>query len=609
MKSRILQRIILIGVLLTMLFASCAKEQEVTPTNLSEEQFVGSLELEEYPLDDELRMIIKDKKKANGALDGVMFDFNSEIGSRTPINLHLYFRKGDQIIVPQAPAKLTLTSHDAGKKRYKGSFTITLPPELRGVNLKETPVYVAGAIGVKSINAQGQAIIDPSNEIVGGRYIIPMYFEERPLHKQGNGYAIADVFLKVYGSLLQVNLKSELYAPVYLKGLGLTTKAFSTSGGMNLRTATASSAPTWTSSSNVDQPQSVRLGSPALLRNAQETKSLFIWIKPDATFQGDNNPNTAELTLDIFDNDNPSMGSLLGKYSVNKAVADRAVFRIKASTIKSDLIFSEYHRWDNTNIVWEFYNPTNKPIDLKQYYIIRDAYHTASLKMVQPLITDALKLHRDNVDASIDGSSSSSLRRVGDDKDRRYILPPGKIALFVATAQRLDQSEVRSAYVFNFYPRNTASEHTVFAPDYDNTSQRSGKEYYMLAKGGTTEEHIIDVFFRFENADTQSKAGPGKKLVNAKYLRKPDRNFGRKYFPAKMSESDWVWRSALLHDWDWGYRFPYYYWDNIENRYIDGKRADKNLVVFQMDSYKDDPTDVHGTPYIVPTYWALGVAH
>lgn len=609
MKSRILQKVILIWVLLTMLFASCAKEQEVTPTNLSEEQFVGSLELEEYPLDDELRMIIKDKRKADGALDGVMFDFNSEIGSRTPINLHLYFRKGDQIIVPQAPAKLTINSHDAGKKRYKGSFTITLPPGLIGVNLEETPVYVAGAIGVKSINAQGQAIIDPSHEIVGGKYIIPMYFEERPLHKQGNGYAIADVFLKVYGSLLQVNLKSELYAPVYLKGLGLTTKAFSTEGSMNLRTATASSAPTWNSSSNVDNIQSVRLNTPVVLKNAQDTKSLFIWIKPDASFKGDNNQNTAELTLDIFDNDNSSMGSLLGKYSVNKTVADRAVFRIKASTIKSDLIFSEYHRWDNTNIVWEFYNPTNKPIDLRQYYIIRDAYHTTSLKMVQPLITDALKLHRDNVDASIDGSSSSSLTRVGNESNRRYMLPPGKVALFAATAQGLDKGDVRSAYTFNFYPRNTASEHTVFAPDYDNTSQRQGKEYYMLAKGGTDEQHVVDVFFRFENASVQSAIGPAKKLVNAKYLRKPDRNFGRKYFPAKMSESDWVWRSALLHDWDWGYRFGYYYWDIKENRYIDGKRADKNLVVFHMDSYNGNVNDVHGTPYIVPTYWAQGVAH
>lgn len=592
-----------------LFFASCAKMQEITPTSLGEEQFAGSLELEEYPLDDELRMFIKDKRKAGGALDGVMFDFNSEVGGRTPLNLYLYFRKGDQIIVPQAPAKLTLNSHDAGKKRYKGSFTINLPQELIGVNLKETPVYVAGAIGVKSINTQGQAIIDSSNEIVGGTYIIPMYFEERPLHKQGNGYAIADVLLKVYGSLLQVNLKSELYAPVYLKGLGLTTKAFSTSGNMNLRTATASSAPTWTSSSNVDQPQSVRFESPVLLRNAQETKSLFIWIKPDATFQGDNNLNTAELTLDIFDNDNPSMGSLLGKYSVNKTVADRAVFRIKASTIKSDLIFSEYHRGVRFYSTWEVYNPTNQNIDLRQYYIIRDSYHNPSLKISQPLITDALQVVSDNVDDAIDGASRSRrlVERVGDNPARKYLLPPGKTAIFAANRQLMYESTKRAAYVFQHYA--TASEHEVFLTAEINKKDSQGKEYYMLAKGGTDEQHVVDVFFRFENADIQNENGPAKKLVVAKYLRKPDRNFGRKYFPRYLRESDWVWRSVNNTDWDWGYRFGYYYWDTKENRYIKGDRADGNLVVFHMDSYNGNVNDVHGTPYIVPTYWTQSVAH
>lgn len=574
------------------------------------EQIVASMEMEEYPLDDELRMLVRDRRNPDNTPNGVLFDFSSEISAKKPIDLYLYFRKGEQIIVPSTPAKLMLTKHEPANKRYKGTFTITLPPELSGVNLKETPVYVAGAIGVKSINAQGQAIIDPSHEIVGGKYIIPMYFEERPLHRQGNGYAIANVSLKVYGSLLQLNVKSDLHAPVTIKGIGLKTAAFSTSGAINLRTATASSAPTWARRGNATTLQSVKLNAAAILRNATDTKSLFVWIKPNEEFQGDGSTSTPELTLDIFDDNNLRMPSPLGKYSVNKAVADRSVFRITEATIKSDLILSEYHRWED-DILWEVYNPTKQNIDLRRYYFIRGSYTDPSLRRAERLITDALKLYRDNVDSSIDGSGIGDLNRVGHEPNRRYILPPGKTALFVATGQGLHNGPTRASYTFNFFKPNEASEHNVFRPDntMNGSSARTGKEYYMLAKDGTAEANIVDVFFRFKNATTQAASGPAKKLVNAKYLRKPDRNFGRRYFPDQMKDSDWVWRSALLYDWDFGYRFGYYYLNTSENRYIEEKRADGNLVVFHMDSFNDNPNDVHGTPYIVPTYWVKGVAH
>lgn len=610
MMNRILRGTILSSLLLTILLASCSQQEEISAVEESGEQIVASIEMEEHPLDDELRMLIRDRKNADNTPNGVLFDFSSEISSKTSINLYLYFRKGTQIIVPQTPAKLLLTKHEPENKRYKGTFTITLPQELQGVDLRATPVYVAGAIGVKGINQQGQAIVDPSNEIVEGRYIIPMYFEERPLHRQGNGYAIANVSLKVYGSLLQLNVKSDLFAPVTIKGIGLKTAAFSTSGTINLPTATASSAPTWTANGNSTTLQSVKLSETAILKSPTDRKSLFVWIKPNADFQGDGSKTTPELTLDIFDDDKLAMPSPLGKYSVNKAVADRSVFRITGATIKSDLILSEYHRWED-DILWEVYNPTKQNIDLRRYYFIRGSYDDPSLRRAEPLITDALKLYWDNVNSSIDGSGIGHLNRVGHEPNRRYILPPGRTALFVATGQGLHNGPKRASYTFNFFQPDEASEHNVFRPDntMNGSSAREGKEYYMLAKDGTAEANIVDVFFRFKNATTQAKSGPAKKLVNAKYLRKPDRNFGRRYFPDQMKDSDWVWRSGLLYDWDFGYRFGYYYWDTIENRYIEGNRADGNLVVFHMDSFRGNPNDVHGTPYIVPTYWIKGVAH
>lgn len=558
-----------------VLIGSCTKTNEpnfIEVDSNSSQVVKVEAEIDEWS-QDELRMLIQNNPKVGRKPNGVKFIFNK--GEK--VKLHTYFKQNGQITVG-TPVEATILSLDTSKKRYKAVFTLPLPAT---VNPANGDVFVAGAIGVKSISATGVATVEASGTLDENRqenYQVPMFFPETKIN--GNttiGYAI-DAHLRFYGALLEITIKSNMYDPFKPRELVFKTKSFSTQGYMDLTRAKEPTEnapegilPSWTEYSPLRGYHRVGLDLGYVPRG--KSYSFFIWVKPS---QIDTKQKMDMVIRDWAYSLAPSERSEPSVISFQvKPMTEHKVYRLYAE-VSSDLIYTEYHRGAVLNSVWEIYNPTNKDIDLSQYYQVRRSYDQPESRNI------ATNLGRNNFVVLQNNVNHSS---------GKFILPPGKTALYVPTTQAIsNNAKSRAAYVFNYRNLDSSKSGEPFR------ALGSGGEIAMITKGGTSDRHIVDVFFKMKN-----QVYPALNVVS--YMRRPDRNFPRKYMIAeeKDNDSDWVYRT-LTPDWDWGYRFGEIS-TGKGSEYIEGATSIPAPIVYLSGG------KIGNTKYQPPTYWIKGIAH
>lgn len=534
-------------------------------------------ELDELPTETEApRVLIENQPKVAGANNGAKITMSP--GEK--VTVHTYFKQ-NQTITIGTPVEATIIEFDLDTRRYKAVFDLPIPATL---NPNDGQVYVAGAVGVESINAAGEAVVSSKVVLVDKndtktRNIVPMFFPEVAL--QGNdaqGYRIGGVHLSFFGALMEMTVTSNLYDPVQPYQLVFATDAFSTEGRMDLTKAKEATdtapriAPMWTAETPMAGFHKIALDFGIVTRD--EAYSFFVWVHPSALASG------TRVPLDLYIRDYAYDGKPSGrsepmhyKYSV-KPLEQNRVYRLPV-TLNSDLIYTEVYRSPYTNTVWEIYNPTTKDIDLSQYYQVTRRYSEGESRNL------ATNLGRNSFNVLVNntGYPTSSTGAV--------LLPPGKTAIYLPTLISISGSaKTRAAYVFNYIA--ISKDGQAF------NSRGDGEEVAMITKGGTTDAHIVDVFFKMNPA-----ADPN--LNHVTYMRRPDRNFPRKYMiiMEKDDQSDWLYRT-LTQSWDWGYRFGHVY----DPATGEGKNIEGSIIpapIVYLNGGK-----IGTQKYIPPTYWTKG---
>ena len=254
------------------------------------------------------------------------------------------------------------------------------------------------------------------------------------------------------------------------------------------------------------------------------------------------------------------------KWSV-KQLASAKVHRLNAEipAPKGDLIITEFFNGaELSETAWEFYNPTDVPINLKDYYIQRFDYGATgypsedSPSFESNLLPDRELLFK---------PYSSSIDKDANDPNRG-ILPPHKSVVFytagVTNKGMVSQMKNRAglAYLFNI------GSTTLY--NLDKKKQNYAKAFWSAWNGKNRSRHRI---VRKE-PQTGKYAGWGSKVVpvdvffwyndgtpaqypTASFFRKPGRDLPRQEMQITHN-SDWLMRhryEAL----DWGYRFSYYF--------------------------------------------------
>ena len=547
-------------VALTLGVSACKHDEAPVATTLDGKEAVReqkiSLDVEIEDVDsDEFRMILEEKMVGNKHA-GLKFAW--EIGETT--KAYLAFKQGGNITVQKGTLKVI---KQVGN-RHQAHIEFTMPS---GINPDAGNVLVAGAIGVNGIDAQGRATIPgPRNFYdAGERYYLPMYFAPTRLHsKMVNGqkhYYGENTTFYFYGAMVGATIdNTQGNMPYYPHEITMTTGALTTEGAMKLfdtESDGTKSVPKWETQQNATTVQRVYFEQGEVAVGKKHT--YYFWAVP-SKFSG-RLPMTAEFRTDAYDTTLGATASeITTKWSV-KQLANEKVHRLKGDipAPKGNLIISEVFVGGGNGgaTAWEFYNPTEVDIDLRDYYIQRFDYSKDDGYQFFPNWESRLLPQNSQI-----YSQSNSLEKHTWSGLERGILRPHKSAVFY-TASVTNKGEMQQfrnreglAYIFNIASDafgNTEQKkyaQAFFAPLTIDHGQRYRSRHRIIYKAPNGNQTPVDAFFYY-SGDRKAQ------YPSATFFRKPGRDLPRSEMHIR-DNSDWVMRQRYEAV-DWGYRFSYYF--------------------------------------------------
>ena len=542
-------------VALTMGMSACKNEEAPATTPAASEvassgqKISFDVEIEGLP-SDEVRLLLQENI-VNNKHAGLKFFWN--VGDKE--KLYLAFKKesgsshsaSGRVVVRES--SLTILAKEGS--RYKARVDVTAP---NGFDPAAENVVVAGAIGVKGIDATtGRASIPGPRYFydAGEAYTLPMYFTPTRLHTKvengQRGYYADDLTFRFYGAMVGATIDNTqgnmLYSP---HEVTFKTGAFTTIGDINLfDNEEGSDLPKWTTKQTADSQQHVYFEQGDVAKGDKRT--YYFWAVP-SKFEG-RREMTMEFRTDAHDS---VLGEAADEISTKWRVKQLAMgkvhrFQKAISAPKGDLIITEvFIGGTEKATAWEFYNPTDKTIDLSNYSLERydlnpdRRTYPASPTATTPLISDVgfYKVHIDN---------AAKL------KTTAYKLPPHKTVVYLSyevmhflTIPRL-KARPGLAYMIGFGNESGPYSERAKWPKAFH-SKKSTR--YLLVKNENGSRVPVDAFFWY--ADNAPAYYPTVTI-----MRKPGRDLPRPRMQLK-SNSDWIMRRRK-EGLDWGYRFGYYY--------------------------------------------------
>ena len=576
---------------LTVGLSACKNDETpaTTPTTSEEtstdQKITFNVDIEGLSSED-LRTIIQENI-VNGKHAGLKLVWNP--GDKE--TLYLAFKRADVPGGTLTVLKSSLTIIKKEGKRYKASVDVNAPVWL---NPAKEKIIIAGAIGVSGIDASGGALVPGPRSFYdsGDPYSPPMYFAPTQLRVRTNPgtrereYYADDLTFHFFGSMIGAtidNMQGNMtYSP---HEVTIKTDAFSTEGAIQLfdyeTDSNNNSVPKWKTTQNAGTTQRVYFEQGDVERGKKRT--YYFWAVP-AQFSG-RREMLLEFRTDAYD---PTLGATADEITTKWNVKQLAAGKVHRLPIEipapmGDLIITEVFIGGGTYgaaTAWEFYNPTDFPINLKDYYIQRFDYNktgsSASTWYSRNTPTYESRLLPDPNLLFQDGLGvASSIDKSGDYGVIRGVLPPHKSAVFYTAAVvnkgMMPQFRNREGLVYLF---NIAAETGIlsnystdkrlyaeafYAPRFDVNGQQYRSRHRIVrkysnkggkTKGGSYSVETVDAFFWYTN-------GIRAQYPTATFFRKPGRNLPRKEMQINHN-SDWVMRhryEAL----DWGYRFSYYF--------------------------------------------------
>ena len=472
--------------------------------------------------------------------------------------------------------------------RYKARIDVDAPA---GFNPDNETIFVAGALGVKGIDATtGRALVPGSRYFFdkGKSYIPPMYFAPTRLRSKTVGgskeYYADNLTFHFYGAMVGATIDNTqgnmTYSP---HEITMQTDALTTEGALNLfdleSDSNGQSVPKWTTEQNATTTQRVYFDQGDVAVGQKRT--YYFWAVP-STFSG-RREMSLELRTDAYDKELGATASDVSTKWRVKQLASAKVHRLQADipAPKGDLIITEVFIGGGdygAATAWEFYNPTDVDINLKDYYIQRFDYNTSSNSYPSSPTYESSLLPN----PALLKSGSNSLDKSGQLGIRRGILPAHKSAVFYTASvtnknmMNTFQSRTGLVYLFNIVSetfrdviegRDRSQQKLEYAQAFFAPRFRSGGKQYrsrhrivrkVAGKSSAWGSTVIpiDAFFWYSN-------GIRAQYPTASFFRKPGRDLPRAEMQINHN-SDWVMRhryEAL----DWGYRFSYYFDRNRVN--------------------------------------------
>lgn len=534
---------------------SACKSEEApapTPTPTTSEETAGekkisfTANIEGLP-DDDLRLMVQDSMVGNKPA-GLKFTWKTG----DPEVLWIAFKKeGD----PQGKLevrKSSLTILGKEGKHYKARVDVNAPASL---DAEKHQLIIAGAIGVSGINAAGAASVPGPRYFYdnGQSYSLPMYFAPTKLRvkvtpgSRDREYYADDLTFHFYGAMVGATIDNTqgnmLYSP---HEVTFKTGALTTIGDINLfDNEEGSDLPKWTTKQTADSQQHVYFEQGDVAKGDKRT--YYFWAVP-SKFEG-RREMTMEFRTDAYDE---KLGETADEISTKWRVKQLAMgkvhrFQKTISAPKGDLIITEvFIGGDEEDTAWEFYNPTDKTIDLSNYSLERYDLNSdrrtypSSPTATTPLVVDV-------------GFSKVHINNAAKLKTTAYKLPPHKTVVYlsyrVMSFLTIDRLKARPglAYMIGFGGRFGPYDGRVTWPK----AFRSKKSTrYLLVKNENGSRVPVDAFFWY--ADNAPAYYPTVTI-----MRKPGRDLPRPRMQLK-SNSDWIMRRRK-EGLDWGYRFGYYY--------------------------------------------------
>ncbi len=542
-------------VAITFGVSACKHDEAPVATTLDGKEAVReqkiSLDVEIEDVDsDEFRMILQEKMEGNKHA-GLKFAWKNGETAKA----YLAFKQGGTITTKEGRLEVI---KQVGN-RHQAHIEFTMPS---GINPDAGNVLVAGAIGVSGIDVQGRATIrGPRNFYDAGEsYYLPMYFAPTRLHsKMVNGqklYYGDNTTFYFYGAMVGATIdNTQGNMPYYPHEITMTTGALTTEGAMKLFD-TESDVPKWETQQNATTVQRVYFEQGEVAVGKKHT--YYFWAVP-SKFSG-RRPMTAEFRTDAYDTTLGATASeITTKWSV-KQLANEKVYRLKGDipAPKGSLIISEVFIGGGEGATaWEFYNPTEVNIDLREYYIQRFDYSKDDGYQFFPTWESRLLPLTSQI-----YNQSNSLEKHTWSGLERGILPPHKSAVFytAAVTNKGEMPQFRNreglVYLFNIASDilgNSAQKNyaqAFFAPLTIDHGQRYRSRHRIIYKAPNGNQTPVDAFFYY-SGDRKSQ------YPSATFFRKPGRDLPRSEMHIR-DNSDWVMRQRYEAV-DWGYRFSYYY--------------------------------------------------
>ena len=564
---------------------SACKSEEApvpTPTPTTSEETAGekkisfTANIEGLP-DDDLRLMVQDTMVGNKHA-GLKFTWKT---GDTEVLWIAFKKEGD----PQGKLevrKSSLTILEKEGKHYKARVDVNAPASL---DAEKHQLIIAGAIGVSGINAAGGASVPGPRHFYdnGQSYSLPMYFAPTKLRvkvtpgSRDREYYADDLTFHFYGAMVGATIDNTqgnmLYSP---HEVTFKTGALTTIGDINLfDKEEGSDLPKWTTKQTAGTLQHVYFEQGDVAVGKKRT--YYFWAVP-SKFEG-RREMTMEFRTDAYDG---VLGEAADEISTKWGVKQLAMgkvhrFQTAIPAPKGDLIITEvFIGGTEKATAWEFYNPTDKTIDLSNYSLERydlnpdRRTYPASPTATTPLISDVgfYKVHIDN---------AAKL------KTTAYKLPPHKTVVYLSyevmyflTIPRL-KARPGLAYMIGFGNESGPYSERAKWPKAFH-SKKSTR--YLLVKNENGSRVPVDAFFWY--ADNAPAYYPTVTI-----MRKPGRDLPRPRMQLK-SNSDWIMRRRK-EGLDWGYRFGYYYdRDRLAGfthgaHWLDDQTAGPNAPVF------DDP--------------------
>ena len=545
-------------VILTMGVSACRRDELPTPLPTPSEEANGgnkisfNVDIEGLPAED-LRMILQEEMDGNKHA-GLKFVWNP--GDTEVLWIAFKTESHTPGVVSGALSvrQSTLTILGREGNRYKARVDVNAPA---GLDPEQDEVMVAGAIGVKEIDGfTGRAVVPGPSYFYdkGMSYVPPMYFTPTRLHSKVEGgvrgYYADNLTFRFYGAMVGATIDNTqgnmLYSP---HEITMRTDALTTEGEMSLfdleSDANGHSVPKWTTKQTVNSLKRVYFeqGNVAV----GEKRTYYFWAVP-SKFEG-RREMTMEFRTDAYDSVlEETEAEITTKWRVKQLAAGKVHrLSLELPAPQGELIITEVFLGGGLSATaWEFYNPTDAPVDLRKYSLQR--YDRTSTGAYPSTPNATTKLYQPTAfrETHVDNSG-----RLGVNS---YILPAHKSIVYVASGVMLfiskDKLAARPglAYMYGFASHIALANREKKEWPKAFYSNKSTRYLLVKDKDGTIEP--VDAFFWYED-DSPAH------YPTATLMRKPGRDLPRTRMQLK-SNSDWIMRRRK-EGLDWGFRFGYYY--------------------------------------------------